>query len=63
MTAGVLWTNLHEVRLEFRWPLLPNGNTGFGRQTFRACVGGQLVNQPQNSPLYFFEPGTYALTP
>jgi len=55
--APVLRANLHELRLTFRWPLLPNGNTGFGRQTFRTRVGGQW---PATNVFYFFDPGTYA---
>ena len=34
----------HELRMTFLWPLLPNGNTGNGRQTFRATIAGQLVH-------------------
>lgn len=56
-----LQTNSHSVRLLFRWPLLPNGNVGNGRQTFRTMVGGrlppymynnfgQLVSAPDNLP-------------
>ncbi len=56
--------NLHEVRLRFRWPLLPNGRTGPGRQSFCTRVSGALTGpfylsaQPQ-LPLYFFEPTIY----
>ena len=35
--------NMHELRLTFLWPQLPNGNVGGGRQTFRASVAGQLT--------------------
>jgi hypothetical protein len=38
-----LTNNLHEVRLKFAWPVLPNGNTGPGRQTYRSLVSGHLL--------------------
>ena len=35
--------NLREYRITFFWPLLPNGGTGIGRQTFREL--SRLMNQ------------------
>ncbi len=62
--AANLQTNLYDVRLLFRWPLLPNGNTGPGRQTYRTVVAGQLVAVPPQRPLwYFLEPDSYATSP
>ena len=67
--AGMLQTNLHDVRLLFRWPLLPNGDTGNGRQPFRLMVGGKLYRTNDfysglpDFPLYFFQPSTYAQAP
>ena len=63
-----LAANLRELRLTFLWPLLPNGSTGNGRQTFRTSVGGQLaynyVNAlPFPNSLYFFQPGSFAAAP
>jgi len=63
-----LAANLRELRLTFLWPLLPNGSTGNGRQTFRTSVGGQLaynyVNAlPFPNALYFFQPGSFAAAP
>jgi len=65
----VLQTNLYDLRLIFRYPLLPNGKIGNGREVFRASVSGHLreTNAPgystfaQNPPylLYFFEPRNY----
>jgi len=52
--ASRLYQNLHDVRLTFRWPLLPRGKTGNGRQVFRATTGGILTNQP---PLFHFLDG------
>jgi type II secretory pathway pseudopilin PulG len=52
-----LRANLNEVRLLFRWPVFPNGNTGNGRQVYRMQVGGQLTNVIDS--LYFFEPTVF----
>lgn len=62
-----LQANLHEMRLTFRWPLLPGGTNGPGYQMYRATVGGSI--QGTNLPgfplleqrLYFVTPGTYVL--
>lgn len=60
----VLSGNLREVRLLFRWPLLPNGQTGGGRELYRTQMGGRmLVFNDVGHPLYFFDPDTYARTP
>jgi type II secretory pathway pseudopilin PulG len=64
-----LTANLRELRLTFLWPLLPNGNTGNGRQTFRTSVGGQLVTSnaypliDQKNALYFFQPQFFVSAP
>ncbi len=59
-----LQNNLYELRLRFRWPLYPNGGTGYGRQTFGTLVSGILTNDPPNSPAYFFvQPQTFAHAP
>jgi type II secretory pathway pseudopilin PulG len=65
--ASNLQTNLHDVRLIFRWPLLPKGRTGNGGQAFRTLVGGSLLQTnefgyPLN-PLYFFQSRTYVKSP
>jgi len=55
-----LAANLHELRLTFLWPLLPNGKTGNGRQTFRTAVAGQIVtNIDAGQILYFFQPQSF----
>lgn len=51
-----LKSNIRELRLEFRWPVLPNGSTGSGRQVFRALVNGELVPDPPPSVWHFFHP-------
>ena len=56
--------NLHDIRLTFRWPVLPNG-IGNGRQVFRTTVTGSLAPQYEfgftNIPfaLYSFNPRNY----
>ncbi|HYG35123.1 MAG TPA: hypothetical protein VEC99_10085, partial [Clostridia bacterium] len=66
-----LQANMHDVRLTFRWPLLPTGETGPGRQVYRAIVSGQLLatndhgyparGYPSGMTnfLFFFQPRTY----
>jgi len=60
-------TNLYDLRLTFRWPLLANGNVGNGRQVFRTLVGGSLLATNDfgfpTYPLYFFEPRNYVKAP
>jgi hypothetical protein len=59
-----LTTNLRELRLTFLWPLLPNGGTGNGRQTFRTAVAGQLVQTNViGQRLYFFQPQSFTNAP
>jgi prepilin-type N-terminal cleavage/methylation domain-containing protein len=51
--------NLHELRLTFLWPQLPNGSVGSSRQTFRTQVAGQILqtNEPGGGrmPLSFYQ--------
>lgn len=54
-----LQANMHEVRLLFRWPLLPGNKTGNGRQVYRSLVGGVHTNDPSGSPLWFFQPSIF----
>ncbi len=54
--------NLYELRLTFRWPLLPNGRPGRGLQRFQTRISGALAGPfylRQQLPFYFFEPGVY----
>jgi type II secretory pathway pseudopilin PulG len=47
---------LHELRLTFLWPQLPNGSVGPSRQTFRTMVAGQIVtNIVAGQILYFYQ--------
>ena len=66
-----LQTNLHELRLTFRWPLVdPKGKVGPMQQSFRSIVGGSLqatndfgFTNRQEYSLYFFQPRTYVKVP
>jgi hypothetical protein len=60
-----LTANLRELRLTFLWPLLPSGNVGSGRQTFRTTVAGRLsqTNIIPNNALYFFQPQSFTNAP
>ncbi len=56
--------NYTQIRLRFRWPILPNGQMGNSRLTFRTAAGGTwttypavLANNP--IPLSVIQPGTY----
>ncbi len=53
-------TNLYDLRLNFRWPLLPNGIiAGDSHKTFRMQIASELVESPANSGYYFFFPQTF----
>ena len=55
-----LQTNLHDLRLLFRWPLRSRGQLGLGSQSYRTLVGGQLLETNDISHrVYFFDPRTY----
>jgi type II secretory pathway pseudopilin PulG len=63
-----LTANLHELRLTFLWPLLPSGNTGPGRQTYRSMVGGQVTLSYDTSvtpsqPLYYLQSQSFTNVP
>jgi hypothetical protein len=49
--SQVLQKNLFEMRLTFRWPVLPNGQLGGGKQVFRSSVAATyLTNSPPLPP-------------
>jgi hypothetical protein len=50
--------NTSEIRLTFRWPLLPNGQTGPGRQIFRAIASGE---RSTNGNLVFLQPRSFSV--
>jgi hypothetical protein len=53
-----LTNNLRELRLKFAWPVLPNGNIGPGRQTYRTLISSHLL-VTNNYDLWFFQPQSY----
>jgi hypothetical protein len=58
-----LQNNSHDIRLTFRWPVYPNGDTGNERQTFRIFTGGTMAKYfdfyATDQPLYFLQPTVY----
>jgi type II secretory pathway pseudopilin PulG len=63
---ATLWTNAHDLRITFRWPIYPTGEAGNQRQTFRIFTGGSMVTLPDpfepaqtTQPLYFLQPSVY----
>jgi type II secretory pathway pseudopilin PulG len=62
----VLAGSQRELRLTFRWPQLPNGNIGSGRQIFRASVPqetGTRNYSPVGQLLYFYQPQYFSPAP
>ena len=57
--------SLFELRLTFRWPLLPNGSVGQGKLTFRTLASGSLyVTNFSTGPVgYFIQPSTFVAAP
>jgi type II secretory pathway pseudopilin PulG len=57
--------SLHDIRLLFRWPVLPGGRiANTGRQVYRSSASGTLIRtnettQGQAVPLYFIQSRTY----
>ena len=65
--ALTLRTNLHELRLQFRWPLLPNG-PGNNRLTYRTMLNASMTSEfytdaTNMRPLYFFNPNNLVFVP
>ena len=60
---------MHELRLTFRWPILPNGkiaDNGSSPQTFRTSIAGELAlfnSFSQAQPLYFYQPQSFIPAP
>jgi hypothetical protein len=53
--------NISDIRLLFRWPLLPTGDAGPSRQTYRSMAGGgmEVTNDFNQQKLYFFRSTVY----
>jgi type II secretory pathway pseudopilin PulG len=60
-TVFMLQTNSHDIRLRFRWPVLPNGQIPtYGLATFRSLVDGSLTNFLVGAqPVFFIQPSSY----
>jgi type II secretory pathway pseudopilin PulG len=57
-----LQADLNQIRLRFRWPVLPNGQVANGRQVFRGSASGTtspvgLTIGGVTIPLYYIQPG------
>jgi hypothetical protein len=56
--------SLYELRLTFRWPLLPSGFVGQGKLTFRTLASGSLlVTNLSGQNCYFIKPSTFVAAP
>jgi prepilin-type N-terminal cleavage/methylation domain-containing protein len=56
--------NLHELRLRFIYPTLPNGGPGNFTKTYRTQVAGRVASITNQIPcLYFYQPQNYTNTP
>jgi type II secretory pathway pseudopilin PulG len=59
-----LAANLHELRMTFLWPQLPNGSVGAGHQTFRSMIAGQVMQAyDSGQPLYFYQRQSFVNAP
>jgi hypothetical protein len=59
-----LQANISDIRLLFRWPLLPTGDAGPSRQTYRSMAGGGMeVTNDFGQNLYFFRSTVYSNAP
>ncbi len=59
-----LAANLHELRLTFFWPVLPNGRLGKGRQSYRTLVAGQvLTDYAAGNGLFFYQSQSFTNAP
>jgi type II secretory pathway pseudopilin PulG len=58
-------SNLHELRLTFLWPVLPNGNLPARplQATFRTLVAGQVAQDSGDTNLYFYQPQSFTTAP
>jgi type II secretory pathway pseudopilin PulG len=64
LVAQNMQGNLNQIRLRFRWPVLPNGGLGGGRQVYRTMASGTVtsVTGPPAFPgltNYFLQPQAY----
>lgn len=57
--------NLHELRLTFIWPVLPNGGLPAQpfRATYRTLVAGQVAQDAVRTNLYSYQPQSFTIAP
>ncbi len=63
-TDWLMQSNLHDLRLVFRYPVLPNGQIpDYGIATYRAMAGGALIQTNDSDATaqaqFFINPGVY----
>lgn len=63
-SVWLMRTNVNDLRLLFRWPVLPNGTIpNYGYATFRSMADGQLLRTNEagfeGQPLYFIQPSVF----
>jgi type II secretory pathway pseudopilin PulG len=68
LVAQNMQGNLNQIRLRFRWPVLPNGGLGGGRQVYRTMASGTnlvVTGPPALAGLttYFLQPQAYQAAP
>ncbi len=59
LLGSALSANLFELRLFFRWPQEPNGDLGFGAQSYRTMIAGQMAPDFFQTNLLFFQPQSF----
>ena len=55
-----LHSQLFDVRLTFRWPILPNGNPGPRHLTFRTMMAGHYSQDPARQTQWLIHPQWYS---
>jgi type II secretory pathway pseudopilin PulG len=63
-TLETLAANSRDIRLRFRWPLLPSGDVGNSYQTFRLLAGGRAAEDVDaGQRVFFFDSLSYTNAP
>lgn len=59
--ARAMQTNMHELRLNIRWPVLPGDRPGSGEQVFRSLLSGRIyaTNGGSYGLLYYHQPSVH----
>lgn len=61
--ARSMLTNMHELRLSIRWPVLPGDRPGEGQQVFRSLLSGRIftTNGGSYGLLYYHQPSVHGM--